>query len=137
MREGLIRAVPWLQSFRIDDGSIDDDHRTLICILNQLCDVAATDIHTGHALLRDWDLAAMIDAHFQAEEAVMATSQFPDLFWHQRAHDAMRVTCAGLTTMPVDANFLERLSQARTVMVEHIIRYDLAFKSHLQYYSGR
>lgn len=136
-KDSLLRPVPWLMSFGIDEGLIDAEHRSMIGLYNELCATAAADpSHARHKLAQE-DVAALLAHHFATEERVFDEIDFPDSYLHRREHDHLRRLVSPLFFAPHEAQFVDALLHARTGLVEHIIRHDLGFKSHLLYRDGR
>ncbi|MBR9970985.1 hemerythrin family protein [Magnetospirillum sp. J10] len=132
-----MRPVPWLVSFGIDEGQIDAEHRSMINLCNELCFAAATDPSQARHKLAQEDVAALLAHHFSTEERVFDDIAFPDSHLHRREHDHLRRLVSPLLSAPHETQFLGALLHARTGLVEHIIRHDLGFKSHLLHRDGR
>lgn len=76
----------WADDLVIDNGVIDEDHRQLIAVVNELH--TATTQGTGHEVVADI-IERLIDytrQHFAREEQIMASSKFPELVNHQAGH---------------------------------------------------
>lgn len=78
----------WADDMVIDQGPIDDDHRHLVDLVNQL-HTATNDgrgIDVVDAILGE--LIRYTKGHLQREEALMASIQFPQLAQHKVHHDS-------------------------------------------------
>lgn len=77
----------WADDLVIDNGPIDDDHRHLVDLVNQLHTATSEGrgIEVVDAILND--LIAYTKGHLQREEALMASLQFPQLPQHKVHHD--------------------------------------------------
>lgn len=83
------RFVRWRDEYRIGIEAIDDDHRRLLTLINNL----QTAVHypTGDAFERR-ALEELVDYtkyHFAREEELMRTNDFPGYEEHKREHDEM------------------------------------------------
>ncbi|MFA6022015.1 MAG: hypothetical protein WC722_17275 [Rhodospirillales bacterium] len=136
-KDSLLRPVPWLMAFGIDEGQIDAEHNSRINLCNELCFAAAADpSHARHKLAQE-DVTALLAHHFITEERVFDDIDFPDSYLHRREHDHLRRLVPPLFSAPHEAQFISALLHVRTGLVEHIIRHDLGFKSHLLHRDGR
>lgn len=134
--DSLLRPIPWLQSFGIDDAMIDREHLGLIRLCNEICAQAAQDTGTAHERLMREDMAGQLALHFAHEERILDEIGFTDAFLHRREHDHIRGLTTPLYSQRLESSFARALLQARTGLVEHIIRHDLGFKSHLMDRAG-
>lgn len=78
----------WADDMEIDGGVIDDDHRVLVNLVNELH--TATSRGVGREVVAQI-LQRTIDTtrdHLRREEALMAQKGFPDLDKHKMGHDA-------------------------------------------------
>ncbi|MBI5927121.1 MAG: hemerythrin family protein [Aquabacterium sp.] len=76
----------WADDLVIDRGPIDQDHRHLIDLVNELH--TATSRGCGHEVVGDIldRLSQYTHEHLRREEQVMASVGFPHLEGHQRGH---------------------------------------------------
>lgn len=137
IQDSLLRPVPWLQSFGIDEGMIDAEHRRLVALYNQVCRDAAICPGRARERLIQEDAAGQISLHFATEESLLSHIDFPETIVHRRQHDAIRAQLSPLSALADEMEFIRALLQCRTDMIEHMIRHDLGFKSHLLYRDGR
>lgn len=83
------RHVKWKDSYSVGIESIDEDHRKLFNLINQL----QTAIHyqTGENFEKQAldDLVDYTRYHFQREEGLMAEHGYPDLVAHKGEHEKM------------------------------------------------
>lgn len=77
----------WADDLVIDHGPIDDDHRHLVDLVNQLHTATSEGrgIEVVEGILNN--LIAYTKGHLQREEALMASMQFPQLSQHKVYHD--------------------------------------------------
>jgi hemerythrin len=79
-------SIQWSEELAIDNGVIDQDHQTLIAILNAFLDAPPTDAPLWRSLTALDRLHQHALAHFSREEALQAQAQFPDLDAHHQEH---------------------------------------------------
>lgn len=80
------QIVQWSDSYLIGLGEIDDQHKTLIDLMNALWQAISSnagDMECKNVLAK---LERYTITHFSAEETMMRTMGYPDFDGHQRAH---------------------------------------------------
>lgn len=136
-RDSLLRPIPWLESFDIDGNVLDVEHKWLIEAFNHACLETAQCPSRGRQAVADFDIIGLLAKHFADEEHLFDQLDYPDGIQHRREHDHIRWLCTPLVTAPDDDIFAHSLVQARTGLVEHLIRHDLGFKTHLLHRDGK
>lgn len=88
--------MSWRPDMSVGVEALDDDHRGLFGLLNDLFD--AIQAGTGGALLEPTfeRLAEYCRDHFAREEALMAAGGFPDLAAHRAEHSELATRVQGL-----------------------------------------
>jgi len=115
--DSLLRPVPWLDSFGIDGDVLDVEHKWLIEAFN----------HAG-----------LEATHFANEERLFDQLDYADNALQRQEHDHIRSLSAPMfSSADDDHSFIQGLVQARTGLVEHLIRHDLGFKTHLMHRDGK
>lgn len=121
----------WADDLVIDNGPIDDDHRHLVDLVNQL-HTATTEgrgIEIVDGILDN--LIAYTKGHLQREESLMASLQFPQLAQHKVYHDRFTERIDGLK-QKYDAGSITVAAQLSTVLRDwlslHIRRSDKEIK---------
>ncbi len=81
-----LRKLEWRSNLSVGVASIDDEHQLLIGVLNQLIEArdTPTEYTIADRVLRD--LFAYADYHFEHEEELMATYDYPELSSHMTQH---------------------------------------------------
>jgi len=79
--------MTWNEKMSVSVASLDDDHKKLVTMLNQLFDA----INSGHGRealgkILD-DLIAYAKMHFNHEETMFARTSYPDMVAHKQEHD--------------------------------------------------
>lgn len=81
--------LSWTDAMKIDGGVIDDDHRFLIRVINRFEELkrhGADPVTTAATLTR---LAGYASSHFEREEVLQKTINYPAADDHARRHRAM------------------------------------------------
>lgn len=129
IRDGLTgRTMPWLNSFHCGDHMIDAEHRQLIEACNDLCRLTENGADRAEAADAIDDLIATVNAHFASEEALFLRIDFPGESGHTREHRDISATMAELLTGG-EMSLAQAAAIVRMLVVEHIIRHDLSFKT--------
>lgn len=126
------RPMPWLDCFEIDNNRIDGEHRALLESCNALCALAARGADWPHAITCAGELMVITDAHFVSEEALFPVIRFPRQREHRREHDSIRKALSNLLGGEAMVDLRVSAATARMILVEHIIRHDLGFKTFVQ-----
>lgn len=130
------KVVQWSDSYRIGLAEIDDQHKTLIDLMNDLWTAIAVDANAqdcGKILLR---LEHYTVAHFGAEETMMRTIGYPDFDAHQAAHQhfVKRLQTEAQRLQQGERLSLDILHFLRDWLVNHILVNDKAYAA---YYAGK
>ena len=89
------RFVQWSDSLSVGVKAIDDDHKKLLSMINQL--QTAAHYHTDDELV-ETTLNELVDYtryHFQREEQMMQEHHYPDYEDHKKQHDLMVAQVTG------------------------------------------
>ena len=90
----------WDDCYLTNVRRLDDDHRKLIDIMNELyssvleCETLHTENKLTHQVLQE--LIAYGDEHFKAEEELMRQYDYPGYPEHKEAHEQFRIRIAEL-----------------------------------------
>lgn len=126
------RPMPWLDCFEIGDRRIDDEHRGLLAACNDLCALAANGTAWPVARTAAVTLIATVETHFASEETLFPAIRFPRTREHLREHDVIRKALVNLLAGDPAIELRVAAATARMILVEHIIRHDLGFKTFVQ-----
>jgi hemerythrin len=81
-------VITWSQEMSVGVPELDDDHRTLVGLINKLAD--AQDIDDAAVIEAVLDsLSTYVDEHFQREEEYMDSVGYPQLPEHRQKHRAL------------------------------------------------
>ncbi len=134
-----VKPVEWLDSFEIGHQKIDQEHQEIIEALNQLM------VASGEGRMADmFELCELfrhrLGSHFAAEEAILRNSGFPRADDHAETHRqhfdnvyAIVSDCGARCTRGQAHDCSSRFAH---ILVDHLIRDDLDFKSFLNHHLG-
>jgi hemerythrin len=117
------RFLTWSDSYSVGIAVLDEDHKRLLNLINQL--QTAAHYHTGDTYEQE-SLGALVDytrSHFQREEALMEQYGFPGLAAHRQQHQAMIDEVGKLVTAYAqdrDATIEKAISYLQTWLLNHI-----------------
>jgi len=129
------RFVAWRDDLSVGIDSIDDDHKKLLSLINNL--QTAVYYPTGEAFERQ-ALKELVDYtkyHFEREEKLMRDNDYPDYEPHKRQHEAMIAKVNGfMEAYEKDREgTVEELTQfLKGWLIEHIAGTDQKYSGHLR-----
>ncbi len=125
----------WADDMAIDYGPIDEDHKKLVDLVNELH--TATSEGRGHEVVEKvmTELITYTKAHLQREEHIMESLNFPNLAKHRVGHNHFADKLQTLQAK-YESGSLTVASQLSTVLRDwlslHIRRSDKEIKVFLQ-----
>lgn len=125
-------SLPWLASFNVGDSRIDGEHRALINCANEMCALAAIPVHPTILRRAGRELIALAEVHFESEEAMFPSIGYDDRQNHVREHLGILAGMESLMRDTAEANPTLAATTTRLLLIEHILRHDLAFKSWIE-----
>jgi hemerythrin len=131
-REAILAAIQWTPDYSVGVESIDNDHKVLISLLNQLDD-ALRGKEPMEAVRNVLDaLLEYTDYHFSREEQLMASANYPDLDAHKRTHATLRAQVADIrdryVRKPESIHAREVLAFLRNWLTSHIMGRDKLYQ---------
>lgn len=138
----LFQRIEWLDALNTDHPEIDDDHRRLIDDTNIILAVLALDRPWAELIELVLRMRANCVAHFRREEQILAHEDYPDIAGHAAEHRRIEQELAtvvdDLAEIPNPSPPARELAlYFRSLLLNHFLRYDLRYKSHLLYKAGR
>ena len=116
--------VEWKPFYGVGDASLDDEHKRLLAIIDEL----HTAIHTGN---QKEEVQTVLDelthytmTHFDHEEHVMRGCGYPRFDAHKLMHDEMRRRTMELRTTPDAIAAKDLLQFVKNWWVRHIQNQD-------------
>ena len=127
--------LEWLETFEIGLQEIDDDHREMLRIMQDI--KAAGEARDRKRCARLLD--ALIDyskAHFEREEKILDEIEYPSLEVHEAYHadllnraEEVKEACKAIRS---DRDFRECCEQMFGFLIDDVITGDMKIKSFLQ-----
>lgn len=133
--------VPWLEVLETGWSAVDEAHHRLVDHANALLELLErdrdrTDVAAMAAVMR-----ADCVAHFREEEKIMAAAGFAGVMRHRAEHLRIeREICGiadGLRSAAAPSHLHILVLAFRGLLLDHLLRYDLSYKSHLMNLQGR
>lgn len=130
------KVIQWSDSYRIGLGEIDDQHKTLVDLMNDLWQAIAVnaDLQDCEKILQRLEHYTI--AHFGAEETMMQSIGYPDFEAHKAAHlqFVQRLQAEVLRLQRGERLSLDILHFLRDWLVRHIMVNDKAYAA---YYASK
>lgn len=126
----------WSDELSVGNSQLDRQHQELIELCNRATACAKSGSsearHDFHSILNDF--ATLLEAHFEAEEALLEKNKCPTLEAHKASHDMHRENIVDLLLSGTSGQVDEkRLAQvARTWLLEHMTEVDLPVKAYMK-----
>jgi hemerythrin len=125
------RWVEWKPFYSVGDPSLDEEHKRLLGIIDDLHSEIAAGNQRGRVLEFLDRLTEYTMSHFEHEEKVMKGCGFPNLQAHKTMHDEMRRRTLELHGDPDAIASRDLLEFVRNWWVRHIQNQDKAYAPYL------
>jgi hemerythrin-like metal-binding protein len=123
--------IPWKESFKSGFPSIDDQHKHLISLINELFERLAENCPVEDMRYYLSDIHELIGFHFREEEALMRECQYAGFARHKADHDRLLQEIGDIRrTLTERSDSAEKAALARTIddwFSVHFRTYDKAF----------
>lgn len=125
-RESL---VAWSDAYSIGMAEIDDQHKVLIDLINQLWDAIIKRARNEEMLAIVEELEKYTISHFGAEETFMRVTGYPEFDRHKKIHDEFvaRIAAEKRVVQAGGHLSLELLKYLRDWLINHILVADKAY----------
>jgi len=128
-------TIEWLESLEIGHPVIDQQHKQILEHLNTIADSVETGDHSAVESSCN-ALCELLESHFRDEVEILREAGFPRLESHMKAHDLslerMLDLANGCGRPCRQAPPKECIAEWTSLVLDHILRHDLDFKSFLQ-----
>ncbi len=133
----------WLDAFSIEIPEIDADHRKLIDLSEKLTHLLRINRQWSRVVAVLKSIRKYWVAHCRREERILNTDKYPDIVQHQQEHrritqsmDRIIALLSGASKRGSSTD-VETASMFRSMIIDHMLLFDLAYKSHVLYARGR
>ncbi len=126
--------MKWNTSYSVDVTEIDEQHKRLFALVN--------DLHHAMLAKQDRDLARIIDAvvdytdyHFKSEEELLHACEYPEFDEHKEMHDSLTRRARSMKEAYESGNMpsaIEVLLLLANWLNRHILDEDRKYKSCIQ-----
>lgn len=129
--------IPWHEDYGLGLDLIDDQHRRLFVLMNQVWEAilpfADAGIETVSRLIRE--LESFARDHFAEEEEFMRDTSYPRLESHQKAHEAFlaRIHAEKEALQEGTRVSLDLLLFLRDWLISHVLVADRDYAGHAGY----
>ncbi len=126
--------LEWKQSYSVGVTALDDDHKQLIDIINQIDQAGRFGLPLDHAL---YDLTHYARSHFEREEDRLRAVGYPDLDSHAAEHQSFIEWLRGIersvaATPGENRPIAEMLgTYLRNWLINHILVVDMRYRDFL------
>ena len=129
-----LELVKWNESFELGLKEIDDQHHSLIDLINQIGQAIAD--HAELAVITELTgaLEKYTVEHFTAEEDFMRAGNFPNLAEHKQEHDEFVARIAKEKAQAIESGgfSLDLMRFLRDWLINHIFRSDRKYANFTQ-----
>lgn len=127
----MTRFVTWKEFYSVGNASIDNQHRQILDIINDLYAALddGDDFQTVKSLIER--LMDYTNTHFQFEEKLMEECGYPNLERHRELHHELRHKTAGMRSHVNVVTGSDLLRFLKTWWLEHIQEEDQQYAPYL------
>jgi hemerythrin len=134
--------LPWAPAWEIGVSEIDDDHRRLIDQCNALFKALAEARHKAEIMTIIRRMESESWEHFRREETILREVQYEEVDEHAAEHrrierELEKAIGAIETAEASVAEWQTFALSFQSTLVNHLLLYDLKYKSHLLWKRGR
>ena len=125
---------PWKDTYNVNVGIVDSQHRVLVDLINELHQAMMSRSgkeQMGKILA---NLVSYTESHFKAEEGILLANQYPDLANHKIEHERFVKTIKEYQTKFQKNELgltIEVMDFLKKWLVEHIMGVDKKYVPHL------
>lgn len=128
----MLGYINWCSYYSIGDKSIDDQHKQIIAIINDLWKAMDKDDNQKEVQSLLDRLVEYTHTHFKFEEEKMQACGYPELAEHKALHEMMRQKTLDFKQYE-NLNASELLKFLKQWWVNHILEYDKKYSPYLEH----
>jgi hemerythrin len=124
--------VDWTDKLSVGVSSIDQQHKKLIALINQLHDAMSSGKGQAALVPVCTDLLAYTKSHFTQEEQMLKLNKYPDLAAHQAVHATLNAQVAELQKKVESKQSvltMDVMAFLRTWLTDHIMQTDQKYST--------
>jgi hemerythrin-like metal-binding protein len=126
--------IEWSNMFSVGVDILDEQHKTLIGMMNRLIDTPSTDSNSAIVTGLLNDMITYATTHFVEEERRMNLHNYPDFLIHQAQHVAFMEKTAEFCSVEEGEMVVHDFSETvrrylRDWWINHILTDDMKYKS--------
>jgi len=133
-----VARIRWTNQFVVDDGVIDEDHKTLFGLINKFNEGIIGFRKPDQMMPLLTSFTEYLQTHFKREEELQAKSGFPFLDEHREEHEALIARLGGLKQKALAASednitdvAVEIAKFLQDWLTAHVIDNDLPLKPYV------
>jgi hemerythrin-like metal-binding protein len=132
-----VKKIEWSPTFELGVPEIDDDHRLLFGLAQEICEaVEKADADLCH--VRTDALLDALKKHFASEEEFLERAGYPNIDEHKDFHNSLLTKAEKLKQVCDDGSGRKMVddcyTQTMTCLCDEIIRGDVLFVSHIKHH---
>lgn len=136
-----LNIIPWASAWEIGIREIDDDHRLLVSESNDLFEALAKSRPKAEIILITGRMTHHCLEHFQREEKILRGAKYKEVNEHAAEHRRIEREIEKVIRdmQGADVSVAEWKAFAlyfQSTLINHLVRYDMKFKSHLLWVQG-
>lgn len=137
--ETPLQPLPWLPVLETGHAEIDHQHRELVDDANEVYALIVTRGDWAKLVAAIGKMHRDCALHFAEENAVLSSSGYSDAAAHALEHNRLLDQVAQIhgiiRAAPAPTRFHWELALTlRSLLLDHLLRYDLQYKSHIMYH---
>ncbi len=125
--------LKWQESFSVNVKEIDEQHRTLVGMVNTLHDAMVANRGRDAHKTIICDMVGYASVHFETEERYMLSSRYPEYLSHKAEHDRFTAKALELKDRADHEAFiltLEIMTFLKEWLQGHILGTDMRYSAH-------
>ncbi|MEI6557727.1 MAG: bacteriohemerythrin [Rhodospirillaceae bacterium] len=129
-----LKPVQWADSLSVGVKLIDDEHKLLLSIFNDLVNALRTEHSQGVARRVMEELAGYATYHFAHEEELMTAFRYPDFEDHRRQHEKLTAKLMEIDQSVArgQGNVVDIANFANLLVNYHFLRTDTKMADYLR-----
>lgn len=127
--------IQWRSKFEIGVRQIDEEHKHLALLVNDFYDLHRSRATSGNLFTLFNELVRYVETHFQHEEELMASSDYPMLLEHKAMHFELAQAIFSLNEKYSKGQGKitdETMEFLKKWLLDHIVEQDMRIGEHIK-----